>query len=218
MKKLIIASLFTSVAMAGSAYAQTATPDAATAPMAATAGEGGFLTYQEGNQMLGSGLMGADVWGADNESIGSVDDLLLDRDGQVQAIILNIGGFLGIGARNVAISTDELEFVLAQDVAGEAPAAGGMAADPAVTADPTTPAAPAAGVDPAAPAATGGTAMGTGATGAAGTGATGTAGTGMAGSAETNENWGWTGAGIERIQVNYTREQLENAPEFETAE
>ena len=70
--------------------------------------------------------MSATVWGAGNEPIGTVrDDLLLDREGQIIAIIVGVGGFLGIGEEKVAISNDQLEFVLTQDVlaAGNVPGA-----------------------------------------------------------------------------------------------
>lgn len=232
MKKLIIASLFSTVAFAGATHAQTATPEAGTtAPAAQTAGEeaaggeaammndGGFLTYQEGSQLLGSGLMGADVQGPDGESIGTVDDLVLDTDGQIQAVVVGVGGFLGIGAKDVAIMNDRLEFVLAQD----AEAAGGVGAEgtsmaPETAGDAATPAAPAeTGAMGATTTAPAGGATGTSPT----TGATGTAGTmGTAAPAtgETGAGMGWSGAGIDHIRVDYTREQLEEAPEFESAE
>ena len=160
MKNLLLATMLTTAAFAGSAYAQTdpATAPAATTPGAgsteptatggamgtegaeagAAANEGGFITYQEGSQLLASGLMGADVRGADGESIGTVDDLLLDTDGQIQAVVVGIGGFLGVGQRDVAIANDQLEFVLAEDAA----AADGAAA-PEASGSATAPAAPA---------------------------------------------------------------------------
>jgi pyruvate/2-oxoglutarate dehydrogenase complex dihydrolipoamide acyltransferase (E2) component len=190
MQKLILAS-FAALALSGTAFAQDAAP-ATPAPTAAPeqpvaaepAGldEAGFYIYQEGRQMLGSRLIGADVWGAENESIGNVDDLLIDENGDVIAIVVGIGGFLGIGTRDVAISTDQLDFILLQDAA---PPAGAAPADPAA------PAAPPA----AAPAAPGAVPPG-----------------------QPGAGWGWTGAGIDRIQVNYTRAQLETAPEFTYAE
>lgn len=214
MKNLLIATMLTSVAMAGTAYAQTTAPEApANEPamesegadagsMGGMANEGGFITYQEGSQMLGSGLMGADVQGADGESIGSVDDLLLDNQGQVQAIVVGVGGFLGIGTKDVAIATDQLEFVMAE----EAAAMDDTAAQTTAPAD--------AGATPAPSGTTTETAPATGTTGTMG----GTAGTGTGTMAQSGEGWGWDGAGIDHIMVNYTREQLEEAPEFESAE
>lgn len=223
MKTLIIASLFSTVAFAGAASAQTAAPEAGTTPPAtqtegaadaATMDDGGFLTYQEGSQLLGSGLMGADVQGSDGESIGTVDDLVLDRDGQIQAVVVGVGGFLGIGAKDVAIMNDRLEFVLAQDAAAEGAGAADSTMAPATTGDPATPAAPAdTGAMGATTTAPAGSATGT----SPATGTTGTMGEDTAMGGE-GTGMGWSGAGIDHIQVDYTREQLENAPEFESAE
>lgn len=218
MKKLIIASLFSSVALAGAAHAQTTAPATGTTPpatqtegaAAATVDDGGFMTYQEGTQLLGSGLMGADVQGPDGESIGTVDDLVLDTDGQVQAVVVGVGGFLGIGTKDVAIMNDRLEFVLSQDAAAAGETGGAMA--PATTGDPAAPAAPATtgamGATTTAPAG-----------GATGTSPTaGTTGTMAPAGGEATTSMGWSGAGIDHIRVEYTREQLEAAPEFESAE
>ncbi|WP_194757241.1 PRC-barrel domain-containing protein [Aliidiomarina indica] len=53
-------------------------------------------------------LMGMDVYTSDNESIGSVDDLIIDESGKIVAIIVSVGGFLGIGQKDVAISWDHV--------------------------------------------------------------------------------------------------------------
>ncbi|MBP0438117.1 PRC-barrel domain-containing protein [Tianweitania sediminis] len=190
--------------------------------------QGGFITYQEGNQVLGSGLMGANIRGADGENIGTVDDLLLDRNGQVQAVVVGVGGFLGIGQKNVAIANDQLEFVLAQDAAAMSGDAGTAAAPAGTT---PTAAAPAGGAttasttnpDPAAVPADGtatGAATGTApmagtTTDTAATGNTGMTGTDMP---TTDSRFGWSGAGLDHIQVSFTRQQLEDAPAFEAAE
>lgn len=203
MQKMIIAS-FAAIALSSTAFAQDAAPAAMPEqPVSAQAGldEAGFYVYQEGRQMLGSRLMGTGVWGADHEHIGNVDDLLINEDGDVIAIVVGIGGFLGIGTRDVAIATEQLDFVLLQDVAVPV---GNATIDPALQ-----PGAPV--VDPA--------------TGVAGTPDAGAVlqaqpGTGVAQPVQpgAGTGWGWTGAGIDRIQVNYTRAQLENAPEFTYAE
>jgi len=232
MKKTIVA-LFATVCMAGAAFAQTTpattTSPAATAAPMGMASEGGFVTYQQADQLLGSGLMNANVRGADNENIGTVSDLVLDRDGQIVAVVVGVGGFLGIGQKNVAIAEDQLNFVLAQDAAAStttgamAPAggtamapAGGTAMAPAggtAMAPTDTTAATGTATAPAAttPMASTGTAAAPGAA-ATGTGMSGTVATG------TDEAFGWSGAGIDHIQVAYTRQQLQDAPAFETAE
>jgi hypothetical protein len=59
---------------------------------------------------MASKLIGTTVVGANNESIGDVNDVLLDRNGQAVAVIIGVGGFLGIGEKDVAVSFNQLEF------------------------------------------------------------------------------------------------------------
>ena len=42
--------------------------------------------------------------GANNEKIGDVNDILFDRNGRVLAYVIGVGGFLGIGAKDVALA------------------------------------------------------------------------------------------------------------------
>jgi hypothetical protein len=67
---------------------------------------------------LGSRLMGQPVYssaGDDAEEIGSINDLVFSESGQIEAVVIGVGGFLGIGEKNVAVDFDSLEFTLAAD-------------------------------------------------------------------------------------------------------
>ncbi len=48
-------------------------------------------------------LLGSDVYNDQNEKVGTLDDLIVAGDGQVTLAVLSVGGFLGIGAKNVAV-------------------------------------------------------------------------------------------------------------------
>jgi putative membrane protein len=61
-------------------------------------------------QMLVSDLRGTRVYGANNENIGEINDILVDRNGRVVAAIVGVGGFLGIGEKNVAVPFQSLEY------------------------------------------------------------------------------------------------------------
>ncbi len=61
------------------------------------------------NHILASDLEGTNVYGANNESIGEISEVVLNREGQVVAIVVGVGGFLGIGQKNVAIPFDAIE-------------------------------------------------------------------------------------------------------------
>lgn len=69
----------------------------------------------EMQQVRADDLIGSDVYGANDDNIGSVGDILLTEDGSFDAIIVDVGGFLGIGAREVALSLDEVEFMRDQN-------------------------------------------------------------------------------------------------------
>ncbi|WP_262027468.1 PRC-barrel domain-containing protein [Microvirga sp. Mcv34] len=79
-----------------------------------SASAGQFMTQMQANQIMASDLIGTRVVSANNESIGDVNDVILDRNGQVMAAVVGVGGFLGIGEKNVAVPFDSLEFMSAQ--------------------------------------------------------------------------------------------------------
>lgn len=71
----------------------------------------------EGDALV-SELMGAPVFstmGEDAEQIGTVNDLVISVDGEIHAVVIGVGGFLGIGEKNVAVDFQELEYGIAFD-------------------------------------------------------------------------------------------------------
>ena len=60
-------------------------------------------------QISADDLMGADVMSADDERIAGVDDVLLDGEGHIEAILFDVGGFLGIGAQTVEVGVADFE-------------------------------------------------------------------------------------------------------------
>lgn len=73
------------------------------------AGEGDALVSQ---------VMGATIFSnetAEAEQIGSVNDLVISSDGEIHAVVIGVGGFLGIGEKNVAVDFASLEHVVAFD-------------------------------------------------------------------------------------------------------
>jgi hypothetical protein len=60
-------------------------------------------------------LIGLTLRNSANESIGSIDDVLVDADGRVRQVIVGVGGFLGMGERKVAIAWDQLRIDRARD-------------------------------------------------------------------------------------------------------
>ena len=57
-----------------------------------------------------SQIKGVEVYNDQNQKIGSVDDVLVDQHGNVKAVVIGVGGFLGVGERNVAVPFNELHW------------------------------------------------------------------------------------------------------------
>ena len=77
---------------------------------------GTFMTKIEKSQMLASELIGTKVISANNESIGDINDVIVDRNGQAVAAVVGVGGFLGIGEKDVAVPFKSLEFATREQV------------------------------------------------------------------------------------------------------
>ena len=72
------------------------------------AGSATYLTQQAENQISVSDFMGQAIYTADNQSIGDINDLLVQDDGGIVAAVVGVGGFLGIGEKDVAIPFDKI--------------------------------------------------------------------------------------------------------------
>ena len=97
--------------LAAPAFAQTTTPSTSpsTPPAATTApaGDMKFYTHQP-NEMRASKLIGTKVRNNANENIGDINELIVDKDGKIAAVVIGVGGFLGIGEREVALDFKSL--------------------------------------------------------------------------------------------------------------
>lgn len=68
----------------------------------------GYLDSAPKNGTQASNLIGADVKTTNDEEVGTVSDLIIDDKGQVVAIVVGVGGFLGMGEKDVAIGWDDV--------------------------------------------------------------------------------------------------------------
>src|SRR5690606_18271120 len=102
--------------------ADEATPPAdATAPTTndsaaiAPANQPKFIAQQEDTQLLASSLMGKTVYNQADETLGKINDLVFAKEGGIQAVVVGVGGFLGIGEKNVAVSYGAVQATTTQD-------------------------------------------------------------------------------------------------------
>lgn len=114
--KSIIAGVAGSALLATVAVAQTP-PDkgdkmapAATSPAPGASTSAASPTEFKGNWRA-SKIAGLSVYNDKNESVGSINDLLMDKSGSVKAAVIGVGGFLGVGEHLVAVPLDKVKFV-----------------------------------------------------------------------------------------------------------
>ncbi|WP_170151498.1 PRC-barrel domain-containing protein [Microvirga subterranea] len=152
------------------------------------------MTQIQPNQIMASKLIGTKVVSANNESIGDINDVIVDRNGQAVAAVVGVGGFLGIGEKDVAIPFNSLEFASREQVNAMNNNSSNNSSGSNVSTTGST--------------ATGTT--GSTASGGAMSGNTNTAGSttasGVSGSSNTNEP--------ERVVLRMTKAELQAAPTF----
>jgi sporulation protein YlmC with PRC-barrel domain len=76
-----------------------------------------------------SKMVGLSVYNEKNESVGSINDFLTDKNGKIVAVVIGVGGFLGVGEHLVAIPFEKVKFstepVAYTSTSGTSPGAGG---------------------------------------------------------------------------------------------
>jgi sporulation protein YlmC with PRC-barrel domain len=74
---------------------------------AATASTGDFNAAGE---MSGAALIGATIQNENQETVGKVRDIYVDGDGAIRKVVVSVGGFLGMGAKDVAVNWSDIRF------------------------------------------------------------------------------------------------------------
>jgi len=70
-----------------------------------------FMTEVQPGHWRASKLRGLNVYNQNNEKIGDIRELIADNSGRIQAVVVGVGGFLGMGEHDVAIPFDQVKFV-----------------------------------------------------------------------------------------------------------
>lgn len=66
-------------------------------------------------QISAKDLLNKNVRNSANEAVGDINDIRVDKDGKIAAVIVGVGGFLGLGEKNVALPYDQLSFARDED-------------------------------------------------------------------------------------------------------
>ena len=118
--KLLIGGLLSSVVIV-TAFAQSAPPAPAPsspqAPMATPApapkpaDTTAMAPASKSGQWRASKLVGLNVYNDQNEKLGDISEILMDKSGKVEGVIIGVGGFLGMGQRDIKVELSKLKFV-----------------------------------------------------------------------------------------------------------
>jgi sporulation protein YlmC with PRC-barrel domain len=95
-----------------------------------------YITQSKADMWRASKLEGVNVYNQNNERIGEVDDVLVDKQGKVEAVVIGVGGFLGIGERRVAVPFNALQWQMEDKATARAGTA--TTAPPATATAPST--------------------------------------------------------------------------------
>jgi len=106
---LLVGGLLASIALVP-ALAQS-NPPASSQPPAATATPAPTATKAQGNLWRASKLKGLNVYNEQNEKLGDISEILIDKSGKVDGIIIGVGGFLGMGQHDIKVEMSKLKFV-----------------------------------------------------------------------------------------------------------
>ena len=85
----------------------------ALAPCLALAQSGAFLSQEGPDLWRASRFVGVEVLGPDGKKVGAVSDVLMDHDGHAAGVVIGVGGFLGIGQKDVALPFAAVRFTQA---------------------------------------------------------------------------------------------------------
>src|SRR5262249_29601657 len=95
---------------------QPATPEATTAPAAGTTGSAQtVIPEQAPTTVRDKARMGAEVVGSEGKKVGKVEDLILDEQQKISGVVVGVGGFLGIGEKQVGLNWQQAKVMESPD-------------------------------------------------------------------------------------------------------
>jgi sporulation protein YlmC with PRC-barrel domain len=104
---VLAAALLSTTAIAQSNPPASSSAPAATKPMSPTA----IQSTNSMGQWRASKLIGLNVYNANNEKIGDINELVTDSSGKIDTVVIGVGGFVGIGEHNVGIPFAQVKFL-----------------------------------------------------------------------------------------------------------
>ena len=88
---------------------QTASPPQAQGQGQNDQKQAGTIEATQPDMVLVSNLLNVSVYGTDNTAIGEIKDIIVKSDGKIEGMVVSVGGFLGLGEKNVALKMDRFK-------------------------------------------------------------------------------------------------------------
>jgi sporulation protein YlmC with PRC-barrel domain len=107
----VAAALLGAAVLTTTAHAQTSQPSPSPSTTQATSSTPSDQKLMLKGSWRASKLMGLDVYNEANEKLGDINELIVDKDGKINAVVIGIGGFLGVGEHDIVVTMDKLKFV-----------------------------------------------------------------------------------------------------------
>jgi sporulation protein YlmC with PRC-barrel domain len=112
LSKYIATAMLGTALMAGPAMSQTPSPSTSSpAPAAKSDSAPAAVNPAFKDKWRASKLIGLDIYNDQSEKLGDINELILDKDGKIAAVVIGVGGFLGMGEHDIAVTLDKLKFV-----------------------------------------------------------------------------------------------------------
>jgi len=84
-------------------------PAAEAAPPASPPPSDAVISAQSDGEVRADQIIGMTVYNAEGEKVGTVHDILLDKEGKATGVVLSVGGVLGVGAKSVGLTWKEID-------------------------------------------------------------------------------------------------------------
>jgi Spy/CpxP family protein refolding chaperone len=101
----LVGSVLAAALLSTTALAQTTAPGTASPPAAAT------NTTLQGKHWRASKMIGVNIYNEQNEKLGDISEVILDPAGKVMGYVIGVGGFLGMGQRDILVEPATIRFV-----------------------------------------------------------------------------------------------------------
>ena len=104
--RYLVSGLLAAALISSPAFAQTSTPPAGGAPKADVGSP-----KLETPHWRSSKLIGVNIYNEQNEKLGDINEIILDKDGKVLGYVIGVGGFLGMGEHDIFVEPSKIKFV-----------------------------------------------------------------------------------------------------------